>query len=98
VLLHAYAMRLSQDYKADFLQSTTSLQTQEVQSLNRIAGGGSLLVSIEILQARDIKRLLAAGANGLVMKMEEIMNQKDPGQAAHALGEAVFGPGSFVPK
>ncbi len=98
VVAWAYALRLSVDFKANFLVIKMAHNVNDLMTAQQIAGGGHLLVNSPQLSTPEIKRTLATGASGIVMELSEIQAQKDPDQAAYSLGEAVFGPGSYQPQ
>lgn len=93
----AYALRLSMDYKVDYLLIDQPKDINDISFLFQIADEGSLLVASRVLQSREMKRLLAAGAAGMIVELSDTLGDTDPGQIAFGLGEAVFGPGSYQP-
>ena len=97
IIAQAFALQLSVDYKIDFLLVDRPKAVDELGGLVQIAAGGNVLLQYQSMPGDETKRLLAAGADGVVVNLIEIMDQKNPGQAAYGLGEAVFGPGSYKP-
>lgn len=98
VIAQAFALQLSVDYKVDFVLVDRPKTIDELDTLVQIAAGGNLLLQYQSMPGDETKRLLAAGADGMMVSLAEIMDQKSPGQTAYGLGEVVFGPGSYKPQ
>lgn len=97
IIAQAFALQLGVDYKVSFVMVDQPKTADELSTLFQIAADGNLLLQYQSMPGDETKRLLAAGADGIMVNLTEIMAQKNPGQTAYGLGEVVFGPGSYKP-